>query len=215
MIGLVAAWLVSGHPTALPLIVAIVVLAASQAVFQPALQSVLPGLLPDRALLPAANALMDTTDRSARLLGPGLVALLAASLPAVHFMSLDAVSFLLSAFALLLIRRRRRLGADRAPAWRDDPAGDPARGQRDACHSLLGYVLRTTAIVNGAWLAAYYLAIPLLIEREGLRGPGGAGLGAFGLVIAAYGCTNLLSTLVLGGRPMPLRPQRQMFSAGS
>ncbi len=214
LLGLVWSWLSLDRPAALPLIVVIVVLAAGQAVFQPALQLVLPGLLPDRALLPAANALMDATDRSARLLGPGLVAVLAGGLPTVHFISLDAGSFLLSATALLLIRRRRPLDLARSPAgetiWQAIRRGIDAM----TAHPLLGYVLRTTAIVNGAWYTAFFLAIPLLIEREGLRGPGGSGLGAFGLVIAAYGCTNLLSTLVLGGRPMPLRPQRQMFSGG-
>ena len=214
LLGLVWSWLALDRPAALPLIVVIIVLAVGQAVFQPALQLVLLGLLPDRALLPAANALMDTTDRSARLLGPGLVALLAGALPTVHFISLDAVSFLLSASALLLIRRRRPLELARPPLdetmWQAVARGIGAM----TAHPLLGYILRTTALVNGAWYAAFFLAIPLLIERDGLRGPGGTGLGAFGLVIAAYGCTNLLSTLLLGGRPMKLRPQWQMFSGG-
>ena len=214
LLGLVWSWLALDRPAAVPLIVVVVVLAAGQAVFQPALQLVLPGLLPDRALLPAANALMDATDRSARLLGPGLVAVLAGGLATVHFISLDAISFLLSAGALLLIRRRRPLELVRPPTdetmWQAISRGVGAM----TAHPLLGYVLRTTALVNGTWYAAYFLAIPLMIEQEGLRGPGGTGLGAFGLVIAAYGCTNLLSTLVLGGRLMPLRPQRQMFSGG-
>lgn len=214
LLGLVWSWLALGRPAALPLIIVIVMLAAGQAVFQPALQLVLPGLLPDRALLPAANALMDATDRSARLLGPGLVALLAGGLPTVHFMSLDAGSFLLSAGALLLIRRRRPLELVRPPLdetiWQAITRGVGAM----TAHPLLGYILRTTAVVNGAWYAAYFLAIPLLIEHDGLRGPGGTGLGAYGLIIAAYGSTNLLSTLVLGGRPTPLRPQLQMFSGG-
>ncbi len=214
LLGLVAAWLALGRPAALPLIVAIVVLAAGQAVFQPALQLVLPGLVPDRAQLPAANALLDATDRSARLLGPGLVAALAGGLPTVHFVSLDALSFGLSAIALTLIRRRRRIDAVRPPA-NETVREAMTRGVRAmAAHPLLGYVLRTTAINNGAWYTAYYLAVPLLIERTGIAGPGGTGLGAFGLVIAAYGCTNLLATLVLGGRPMPLQPQRQMFVGG-
>ena len=214
LIALVAIWLALGRPTALPLIMAIVVLAAAQAVFQPALQAVLPGLVPDRALLPAANALMDVTERSARLLGPGLVALLAGIVPTVHFMSLDAVSFLLSATALLLIRRRRRVDGVAPPRGETLRQAVQRGVQAMTAHPLLGYILRTTAIVNGAWLTAYYLAVPLLIERDGLQGPGGSGLGAFGVVIAAYGCTNLLSTLVLGGRPMSTRPQRLMFTGG-
>ncbi len=211
---LVVAWSVLGHPAALSLIVAVVVLAAGQAMFQPALQFVLPGLLPDRALLPAANALLDTTDRSARLLGPGVIAVLAGALPPVHFVSLDAASFLLSAGALTLIRRRRRVEAVRPPAGETIRQSIRRGVGAMIAHPLLGYVLRTTALVNGAWYAAYFLATPLLIERLGIAGPGGTGLGAFGLVIAAYGSTNLLSTLALGSRPMTTRPQRLMFSGG-
>jgi len=211
LLALVAAWLALGRLAALPLIVAVVVLAAAQAVFQPALQFVLPSLLPDRALLPAANALLDATDRSARLLGPGLIAILAGALPPVHFVSLDAVSFLLSAGALVLIRRQRRVEQVRPPSG-ETTRQAIGRGVRAmTAHPLLGYVLRTNAMNNGAWYAAYFLAIPLLIERFSIRGPGGTGLGAFGLVIAAYGSTNLLSTLTLGGRPMPVQPQRLMF----
>ena len=165
---------------------------------------------------------MDTTDRTARLLGPGLIALLAGVLPTVHFLSLDAASFLLSAAAVLLIRRRRNIviPAPRrvsiaAPRRAEGIGQSIARGVRAMSgHRLLGYVLRTTGVVNGAWYAAYFLALPLLIEQRGLHGPGGSGLGAYGLIIAAYGCTNLAATMVLGGRPMPARPQFQMFSGG-
>lgn len=212
LLALVSVWLLSGGPSAVPLVAAVVILAGGQAVFQPALQMVLPKLVPDTALLPATNALMDATDRSARLLGPGLVAMLAGLLPTVHFLTLDAASFLFSAGAVVLIRRRRRLIQAR-PTRPEGVWQGIARGVRAMSgHPLLGYVLRTTALVNGAWYAAYFLALPLLIEQRRLLGPGGTGLGAYGLVIAAYGCTNLLSTLTLGGRTMPKRPQFQMFS---
>lgn len=214
LIALVGSWLTSGQPSALALVATVVILASGQAVFQPALQLVLSRLVPEPALLPAANALMDATDRSARLLGPGLIALLAGVLPTVHFLSLDAASFLLSATAVLLIRRRRKIAAA-APRRDEGVWASIARGVRAMLgHRLLGYVLRTTAMVNGAWYAAYFLALPLLIDQRGLQGPGGTGLGAYGLIIAAYGCTNLAGTLVLGGRPMPARPQFQMFGGG-
>ena len=51
--------------------------------------------------------------------------------------------------------------------------------------------------------------------RNGLVGPGGSGVAAYGAVISAYGCTNLLANLVIGSRPMPARPGRQAQTLGA
>jgi MFS family permease len=208
----VAGWLAAGTPSATGLVLTIVVLALCQAVFQPALQTVLPGVVADRSLLPAANGLLDATERSARLIGPGLVGVLASFVPTVHFLTIDAISFLFSAAALVWIGRLRPgLSSPRAtehePAWRGVLRG--IRALR--AHPLLGYYLKATGVANGAWYALFYFALPLAIEQRGIHGPGGAGLGAYGLVISAYGSTNLVTTLIFGSRLMPARPQFQMF----
>jgi hypothetical protein len=51
-----------------------------------------------------------------------------------------------------------------------------------------------------------------MIANAGVTGPGGTGLGAYGLVISAYGSTNLLGTVVIGSRTMPARPGRLIFA---
>lgn len=205
---LVAAWAAAGTPPPVLLIVAVLVLAAGQAFFQPALQTVLPGIA-EVQLLPAANALFDTTDRIARLLGPGLVGMVAGWLPVMHFFTLDALSFLVSAGAVLRIGRPNPLAA----RMREPLLASMRRGFAvTRRHKLLGYVLAIAGLVNGAWYAAFFLGVPLLIARHGLAGPGGSGLGAFGIVISCYGCTNLLATLVVGNRELPERPGRLMFS---
>jgi DHA3 family macrolide efflux protein-like MFS transporter len=209
LLGLVAWWLGLGGPPSPGLVVAIVVLAAGEAVFRPALAATLPALLPDRALLPAANALFDTTDRSARLLGPGLIGVLAGALPVVHFFTLDAASFLLSAAAIVgLGQVARHVTRPRASLL----AGIGRGFAVVRAHRLLWTVLMCAGPIMGLWVAAFSLALPLLIERAGITGPGGTGLGAYGLVISAYGCTNLLSTLVVGSRPVPSHPGRLMFT---
>lgn len=198
--GLVAAWLAGGAPPAWSLVAAVIALAAGQALFRPALQAMIPALVTDRARLPAANALLDTTDRIARLLGPGLVAMLGGLLPLSQFVILDMATFLASALALAGIGRLRAL-PELPPSAPRSALADALRGFRAVRHlPLLRYVLATSGIVFGAWYAAMFLGIPLLLERSG------GGLGGYGLVIASYGSTNLLATLVVGSRPVPARP---------
>jgi MFS family permease len=74
LILLVTIWVTFGRPPAWGLVLAVLVLAAGQVFFRPALQATLPNLIVDRAMLPATNALLDSTERIARLLGPGIVA---------------------------------------------------------------------------------------------------------------------------------------------
>jgi DHA3 family macrolide efflux protein-like MFS transporter len=204
--GLVLFWGLLDAPPPIGLILAVIILAMGSACFQPALQAVLPGIVPEVRLLPAANALLDATDRIARLLGPGLVAALASLIPMKHFLTLDALTFVVSAVAMLAVGRvstHRDMGP-RLPIFATITRGFRAMAR----NSLLWYTLRTSAIWNGAWVCAYLFALPLLIARHGIAGPGGSGMGAYGLVISAYGCTNLLATLVIGSRDIPRNPQR-------
>jgi DHA3 family macrolide efflux protein-like MFS transporter len=206
LLAVVMVWLATGGPSTAQLVAAIVVLAVGQAVFQPALQSVLPTLVNEVRLLPAANGLLDATDRSARLLGPGLVAMLAAVVPVVHFLTLDAISFLASAAAIRLITRLRPSRLLVHPSRHEAIWQGIVRGCRAmTAHPLLGYTLVTGGLLNGAWFAAYYLGLPLMIARHGI------GLSAYGLVLSVYGCTNLAATVVLGGRAASDRPQVLMF----
>ncbi len=201
-------WLGSGGPPPAGLGLAILVLAVGEAVFDPALAATLPVLLPSPRLLPAANALFDTTDRSARLVGPGLVAILAAMVPVAQFFTLDAASFLLSAGAVLA------LGRVDVPAARVRSSLLGGIGHGFAVvrqHRLLWSILLWKGGIGSFWYVAYYLALPLAIEHAHIAGPGGTGLGAYGLVISAYGCTNLLSTLVVGSRDLPAHPGRMVF----
>jgi len=211
LLALVLAWMTSGAIGGLPLIAAVAVLAMGQSVFQPALQTLLPRLIDDKALLPAANGLLDATDRSARLLGPGLIALIGGWIPVMHFLTLDAASFLASGAAVALIGRRRT--APPAASLAREPVLANIRRGAGAMrgHKLLGFVFATSGLLNGAWCAAFYLTLPLLMTQRQVSGPGGSGIAAFGLVISAYGAANLAATLVIGSRPMPARPQGQMF----
>ena len=211
LLGVVAAWEAGGSPSPSALLAAVAVLGAGQAVFRPALQSVIPALVADPPVLPAANALLDATERIARLLGPALVGALVTVLPIRHMLTVDATTYLASAAALLAIQRRARLPAAQ-PASPGGLLASMLHGVRAVRrHRLLGYVLAASGPLNGAWYAVFFLIMPLMVARNGLAGPGGSGVAAYGMVISAYGCTNLLANLVIGSRPMPARPGRQIF----
>jgi hypothetical protein len=204
--GLASVWFVLGDPPAWALFAAIVVLGAGLAAFRPAMQAALPVLAGDRTMLPAANALMDTTERLARLAGPGLLVVAAAVLAEVHFVTVNVATFLLSAVAVVLIARTRLVAAagdGGASLWAAAMRGVRAvRG-----HGLLRFMLVAVAPQNGVWIACYFLALPLHLER----GFGAGGLAAFGTVMAGYGVGNLAGTLVLGNMAMPARPARRVF----
>ncbi len=210
LIAVVLDWSFRGRATAAALVLATIVLAVGQAVFRPALQGLLPALVRDPGRLPAANALLDSTARIARLLGPGLVAMFAAWVPAKHFLSLDAASFGLSAVSLFLIGQMRPLARSSGNGSPPDMLASALHGFRAvAGHPLLRVQLQVTGITNGVWYAVMFLGLPLVITRHV---PGNLGLGAYGLIISAYGCTNLASTLVVGSRKMPGNPGVMMFA---
>lgn len=205
---LVVVWQIAGAPTAAMLVAVILVLAVGEAMFRPALQTVLPHLVADRGLLQAANGLLDATDRSARLIGPGLIAVVASAVPMVGFFAIDAVSFLLSAAALLGIHRLRPDLPQTRLARPDSVLASILRGVRAmSAHQLMRFFLITVGPFNGAWVAVYYFVLPLMIAEQN---PGGAGLAQYGFVISAYGCTNLASNLVLASRKLPENPQFMM-----
>lgn len=210
-LGLVAgSWALAGEPVGGVLVGAVVLMAAGMAVFRPAVQAALPGLAREVSLLPPANALLDTTDRLARLLGPGLLGVVAAFLPLAAFVGLEMAGFLAAALVVAVLGRR----FPQAPpaAGRDGVVEALVRGFRAMRrHRLLFALLLTTAPMNGAWYAAMFLGAPLAIEAAGLRVGGGSGLAAFGLMMATNGGANLLATLVVGNLGMPRRPGVLIF----
>lgn len=205
---LLLAWLALGQPPAWTLVLAIVALAAGQALFRPALQAVLPPLAGDPLLLPAANGLLETTDRIARLVGPGLVGVMAALIPLVHYVTLDIATFAVSAMCVAATMRLRPLPAPEAHLHRNWLASMMRGFHLMLRRPVLGFALLTAAPGAGIWFAIMFVAVPLL-----LTGPGRPGIAGFGLVMASYGSTNLLAALAIGGAPLPRRAGRLVFSA--
>ncbi len=203
---MVITWLSLGAPPPWILVACVLALAVGNALFRPALMALVPQIAP-QSMLPATNALIDTTERIARLLGPGLIGVAAATLPLVHFVTIDVATFLISATAVTLAVARHPKGRLSVPVrlgvWDGLTRGFIAV-RRDR---LLGFVLAVTGVINGAWYTTFFIGLPLLLVERGVPG----GIAAFGSVISAYGLTNLASTLVVGNRPMSRHPGRMIF----
>ena len=173
-----------------------VVLAGLRGVFDPALQASLPRMAQGR-LLPGTNALMDATARIARLVGPALAGALAAVMPVVALLAVNAASFLVSAAAIVSLKRE-------LPVQHPAAAPSRLRALMLGVHAVrrqpvFAYLLSLSGVVSGLWMVALWLCVPLVVQREALTGFGMSGLAVVGLIMGAYGAGNLASNLVIGG----------------
>jgi len=168
--------------------IALLVLAAAaasalEALFDPALQSVLPEIVPRGDLQPMV-ALTDTTDRLARVLGPGSAGLLLLVIPEIHLFSIDAASFLASAAALTFVARR----VASAPAM--SPSAQPVSKMLDGLREVrrqpsLRVGLAVRASCNLVW-PAFTIGLPFELAHR-LH----AGLASYGLLLGIFGAGNL------------------------
>jgi len=191
------------------LIVPAIVLVGLRGVFDPALQASLPRLAQGSLLL-GANALMDATARIARLVGPALAGALAAVMPVVGLLAVNAVTFLVSAVAVASLRRELPLQRAQTSRSRLELLMLGVHAVRR--QPVFVYLLSLSGVVSGLWMVALWLCVPLVVQREGLTGFGLSGLGVVGLIMGAYGAGNLASNLVIGG--LEVRRPVQMVVLG-
>jgi hypothetical protein len=176
-----------GAPLAPLLIGAVVARAFLSAAFEPALRA-LTVEVADAQELSVTNALMESTLRFARVLGPTLVAVLSTVIPMVQFFSVDAATFALSALSIAALSRT---GVSAAPIV-TSPA-PVARVREALTDPALRYAVATATVVGAAWWLMLPLGITLLLHERGLRE-----VGALAQVLFAYGCGNLASNLAVG-----------------
>lgn len=179
------------------LVLIAIVVGSLSALFIPALQASLPALTEATSTLQATNGLMDVTRRLARILGPGMAGVLIAFLPLPHFFTIDAISFGVSAWAVFSLGRRF--------AWKPVLVQERVAGLRGIgteiggamrlirAHRPLLWAVVINGIINLLWNAAFTIGVPLLADRV-LKG----NVGAYGLIVAAYGVGNVISNLVVG-----------------
>jgi MFS family permease len=178
----------------LPLLIAAgVMLAGIQAVFDPALQAVVPRLMPDPHRLRALNGLFDVTGRLAVIASSALGAAIAAVAAPIHLLTLNSASFLASAGTIAAAGQRFD-GETAATATPATLLQRLARGWREARATAGARTILATAGVAYATRAlGFALGLPLLLVRGSVAG----GLPTLALVMAATavgdGLTNLLT----------------------
>ena len=164
---------------------------ALAALFDPALQSALPDVVASADLHPMI-ALTDSTDRLARVLGPGTAGLLLLLMPEIHLFSFDTGTFLASAAALTFVARRAAAAppSPKAPAEAQSSLLDGLREILRQRSLRVGLAVRGAC--NLAW-PAFTIGLPFeLIHRWH------SGLGSYGLLLGVFGAANLAGNLLSG-----------------
>jgi MFS family permease len=183
-----------GGPAALAVAIAFVSTAAGTP-YLPAVGAMTPQLVSERDLA-AANAMVETVDNVAIIVGPAIGGvLLAAGSPSIAF-AVNGGSFLCAAFAMTLLRTRtapsrRAVEHDEPRRWaafRDVAAGLRTLLDSRAASILVGF------IAAGAFVYGAETVLLVLLSEQQL----GTGAQGYGYLLAAVGLGGVLAAAFTG-----------------
>jgi MFS family permease len=195
-----------------------VVFGTVDAVFLPAINTLIPRLVPaDR--LPAANAIMYATAQLTGTIGPAIAGFAVALIGPGAAFALDAASFAVAAVMLWLVRGGALPGRpDESPALEphtaaatvtlDAPAeprpsllGSVAAGARAVLgEPVMRSIVTLSTAANLAFTGPAVVGLPWLVLVRFDAGPA-----ALGLVLAAFGAGSLVGAILAGSLPRPHR----------
>lgn len=187
------------------LIVLAAVFGTGEAFFGPAFTSIVPQIVPRHLLLEANSLDQFIRPFAFFLAGPALGGWIVASLGAGEAFVLNALSFLVSAAAILLMRPR--------PLPRGDRTTSALRELREGLafvrdRTWLWATLLSAAIFLLAYWGPVEVLVPFLVRNELDRGAD-----AFGLVLACGGLGSILAAVVMGQRGLPRRHITLMYAS--
>lgn len=170
-------------------------LSGLSAFFDPATQGMIPVLAKDREMMQATNGLMSTTIRMARMIGPAIVGLLSAFIPMIHFFTIDAITFCISAYCVYSLKKYL---PEHIPVKAKTSFKDSIMIGFNLAKEVPGMnlVYFTKAITAGTWNLVLGIGFPLLVHHIT-----GGDARYFGLVMASYGVGNFIGALYFGNRP--------------
>ena len=195
VVAILAALVLTGNAQLWHLYVLAAIFGLVDAFFHPALNTIVPMLVPE-GQLPAANALMQGTAQLTGLVGPALAGIVIAAVQTGPAFAVDAVSFAIAAAVLVAVRSGRRVSA---------PAGDASSQLRP---SMLATIREGIAY---AWAHRAIRALLVMIAafNFAFTGPISVGLAwiaktrfggsaDFGLMLSAFGAGALVGAVVAG-----------------
>ncbi len=185
-------------PVSLPLIwIVALSLSAMSAFFDPAAHSMIPVLAKGTELRQATNGLMGTTTRMARMVGPAIVGLLSAFIPMIHFFTLDALTFVVSAICVASLGRfvpqKKILHKINTPLFESLKSSYRLISHKRG----LKFLFLSKTVTAGTWSLALMIGFPLLIHQVAA-----GNTQMFGFVMASYGIGNFAGSLIFGSRPL-------------
>ncbi|MFJ5233470.1 MFS transporter [Kitasatospora sp. NPDC088391] len=169
----------------------------AEAVFMPALDALLPRLVPATGLADA-NALLGIARNGALVAGPALAGLLTAVAGPGWVLAVDAASYAAGLAALALLR----LPAAARPAAGESLIGELRSGWAEFASRRWQWVSALQGCLFNLLVWAPFLVLGPVLARDRLGGAGG-----WGVVMGAYGAGAVLGGLLLLGR-RPRRPLR-------
>jgi len=205
-VGILAGLALTGRAELWQLVVMGIVFGIADALFFPAMNAIVPQIVPVERL-PAANGLTQATGQLTTLIGPVIAGVLVALVGSGAAFAFDAVSFAIAALALLAMRGGRTLPA-RDPMPEAASAGDPSSPappkaglladiRAGAAYAAADPAIRTLLLLS----AAFNLAIngPIAVGLPWLADQRfAADASVFGLMIAGFGLGALVGALVAG-----------------
>jgi MFS transporter, DHA3 family, macrolide efflux protein len=168
------------------------------AFFDPATQGLIPQLAKTPTLVKSTNGLMSTTIRMARMIGPAIVGLLSVFIPMIHFFSIDALTFIISALCVYSLGNFMPVKPQSqvTKSVKTDFKTAVMSGFRlTKTVPGMGYVFFAKGLITGGWNLVIIVGFPLLVHNLT-----GGDVRSFGYVMASYGIGNFIGALYFGNR---------------
>jgi MFS family permease len=195
--GVMAVLLITGHAQLWQLVVQAVLYSFAEGFFTPASGALVPQTV-SAAHLQQANALMGLSRSATQVGGPAIAGVLVAVLGPGWVFGIDAVTFVVSAISLALLRVPRVAGSVRSSFWRELKDG------LDAVTTRTWYLLNLGAHALWNFGFAAFLVLGPIVAKQHL-----GGASAWGLIGASLGAGAVIGGLIA----LRIKPSRPLIVA--